>query len=61
MRREGHVPSVLYGGTKDEAGKPQATPIAVSPKELSRILHSESGREHPHHAEARRRLAGASW
>ncbi len=43
MRREGHVPSVLYGGTKDEAGKPQATPIAVSPKELSRILHSESG------------------
>jgi large subunit ribosomal protein L25 len=43
MRREGHVPSVLYGSMQDEAGKPQATPIAVSPKELSRILHSESG------------------
>jgi len=43
MRREGHVPSVLYGGAKDEAGHQVATPIAVSPKELSRILHSESG------------------
>src|SRR5512139_3464457 len=43
LRREGQVPSVLYGGAKDEAGKPAATPISVSPKELSRILHSESG------------------
>jgi large subunit ribosomal protein L25 len=42
LRREGHVPSVLYGGATDEASR-QATPIAVSPKELSRILHSESG------------------
>jgi large subunit ribosomal protein L25 len=43
MRREGRVPSVLYGGTKDEAGKPVATLIAVEPKPLSRILHSDSG------------------
>ncbi len=40
LRREGHVPSVLYGGGE---GKAVATPIAVAPKELSRILHSESG------------------
>ena len=43
LRREGHVPSVLYGGVKDDSGSQVATPIAVSPKELSRILHSESG------------------
>jgi large subunit ribosomal protein L25 len=43
LRREGQVPSVLYGGPADESGKPMATPICVSPKELSRILHSESG------------------
>jgi large subunit ribosomal protein L25 len=43
LRREGQVPSVLYGGAADDAGKPVATPISVVPKELSRILHSESG------------------
>src|ERR1700730_4645739 len=37
-RREGRVPAVLYGGD----GK-QATPIAVAPKALLKILHSESG------------------
>jgi large subunit ribosomal protein L25 len=37
-RREGKVPAVLYGG--DGSG---ATPIAVAPKALSKILHSESG------------------
>jgi large subunit ribosomal protein L25 len=37
-RREGRVPAVLYGG----AGTP-ALPIAVEPKPLLRILHSESG------------------
>ncbi len=41
LRREGQVPSVLYGGTGE--GKAMATPIVVPPKELSRILHSESG------------------
>jgi len=37
-RRGGRVPGVLYGG----AGK-GATPIAVQPKALLKILHSESG------------------
>jgi large subunit ribosomal protein L25 len=37
-RREGRVPAVLYGG----AGS-TATPIAVLPKALLKILHSESG------------------
>ena len=40
-RREGRVPAVLYGATSG-AGT-EATPIAVDPKALSRILHSESG------------------
>jgi large subunit ribosomal protein L25 len=37
-RREGKVPAVLYGG--DGAG---ATPIAVHPKALLKILHSDAG------------------
>jgi large subunit ribosomal protein L25 len=37
-RREGRVPAVLYGG--DGKG---ATPIAVPPKALLKILHSDSG------------------
>jgi large subunit ribosomal protein L25 len=37
-RREGRVPAVLYGG--DGNG---ATPIAVPPKALLKILHSDSG------------------
>jgi len=37
-RRSGQVPGVLYGG----AGQ-AATPIAVQPKALLKILHSESG------------------
>ena len=37
-RRGGYVPGVLYGG----AGK-GATPIAVQPKALLKILHSEAG------------------
>ena len=43
MRREGLVPSVLYGGATDESGRPQAQPISVEPKSLLRILHSQSG------------------
>jgi large subunit ribosomal protein L25 len=41
-RREGRVPGVLYGsaGAGTNGG---ATPIAVDPKALLRILHSESG------------------
>jgi len=37
-RRDGRVPAVLYGGDSKEA-----TPIAVEPRALLRILHSESG------------------
>ena len=37
-RRDGKVPAVLYGGDGREA-----TPIAVAPKALLRILHSEAG------------------
>jgi large subunit ribosomal protein L25 len=38
LRREGRIPAVLYGGT--ESG---AQPLAVDPKALMRILHSDSG------------------
>jgi large subunit ribosomal protein L25 len=37
LRAQGLIPGVLYGGP--EGG----TPVAVNPKELMRILHSESG------------------
>ena len=37
MRREGKIPAVLYGEAK------QAEPLAVDPKALFRILHSQSG------------------
>jgi large subunit ribosomal protein L25 len=37
-RRDGKVPAVLYGGEGHEA-----TPIAVEPRALLKILHSESG------------------
>jgi large subunit ribosomal protein L25 len=37
-RREGKVPAVLYGGVGG-----QAMPIAVPPKALLKILHSEAG------------------
>jgi large subunit ribosomal protein L25 len=43
IRREGLVPSVLYGGASGEGGKPEAMPISVDPKALMRILHSQSG------------------
>jgi large subunit ribosomal protein L25 len=41
-RREGRVPAVVYGATED-GGSRDAQPIAVDPKALLRILHSESG------------------
>ena len=41
-RREGRVPAVVYGATGDASGR-DATPIAVEPKALLKILHSESG------------------
>lgn len=41
-RRAGKVPAVVYGPTANR-GPVEATPIAVEPKGLMRILHSESG------------------
>ena len=40
-RRKGMVPAVLYGTS--EGPNKDATPIAVNPKALLKILHSESG------------------
>jgi large subunit ribosomal protein L25 len=42
LRVTGHIPAVLYGGALS-GGKPLATSIAVDPKALSGILHSDSG------------------
>jgi len=39
-RADGKVPAVVYGVT---GGKAEATAIAVEPKALTKILHSESG------------------
>jgi len=41
-RREGRVPGVLYGATGD-ASRLESKSIAVEPKALLKILHSESG------------------
>jgi large subunit ribosomal protein L25 len=41
-RREGRVPAVVYGASTEGAAR-TATPIAVEPKALLKILHSESG------------------
>lgn len=38
LRREGRIPAVLYGGSEGAA-----QPLAVNPKELMRILKSDSG------------------
>jgi large subunit ribosomal protein L25 len=38
LRAAGRIPAVVYGADKNKA-----TPIAVDPKVLSRILHSEAG------------------
>jgi large subunit ribosomal protein L25 len=41
-RREGHVPGVLYGDAGD-GNRTEAKAIAVVPKALLKILHSQSG------------------
>ena len=41
-RREGRVPAVVYGASRRRQDR-DATPIAVDPKALLKILHSESG------------------
>ena len=37
LRAKGSMPAVVYGGSEG------ATPVAISPKELSRILNSKTG------------------
>ena len=42
LRAAGRIPAVVYGQRKD--GKlPEGVPVAVDPKAVLRILHSESG------------------
>ena len=41
-RRGGRVPAVVYGA-QTEGGNREATPIAVDPRALLKILHSETG------------------
>lgn len=42
LRAAGRVPAVVYGAVKDEK-RPVGVPVAVDPKEVLRILHSDSG------------------
>ena len=42
LRASGRVPAVVYGSRK-EGKAPEAVPVAVDPKAVLRILHSESG------------------
>src|SRR5689334_19376633 len=42
LRASGRIPAVVYGARKDGEA-PVGTAVAVNPKELLRILHSDSG------------------
>ena len=42
LRVSGRIPAVVYGARKD-GQTPEGVPVAVDPKELLHILHSESG------------------
>ena len=42
LRVSGRIPAVVYGARK-EGQLPEGVPVAVDPKEVLRILHSESG------------------
>ena len=42
LRVAGRIPAVVYGARKDGQA-PEGVPVAVDPKEVLRILHSESG------------------
>jgi large subunit ribosomal protein L25 len=42
LRVSGRIPAVVYGARKD-GQVPEGLPVAVDPKEVLRILHSESG------------------
>ena len=42
LRVGGHIPAVVYGARK-KGKAPEGVPVAVDPKKLLRILHSEAG------------------
>ena len=42
LRAAGRIPAVVYGARK-EGKSPEGVPVTVDPKEVLRILHSESG------------------
>jgi large subunit ribosomal protein L25 len=42
LRAAGRVPAVVYGARKDGQA-PEGVPVAVDPKQVLRILHSDSG------------------
>jgi large subunit ribosomal protein L25 len=42
LRASGKIPAVVYGARKGNT-LPEGTPVAVDPKALLRILHSDSG------------------
>src|SRR5215813_11929012 len=42
LRASGRVPAVVYGARK-EGKAPEGVPVSVDPREVLRILHSESG------------------
>ena len=42
LRAAGRIPAVVYG-TREDGRAPEGVPVAVDPKEVLRILHSESG------------------
>jgi large subunit ribosomal protein L25 len=42
LRAAGRIPGVIYGARREKA-PPEGVPVAVDPREVSRILHSDSG------------------
>jgi large subunit ribosomal protein L25 len=43
LRASGRIPAVVYGTAKKDGKAPEGVPVAVDPKEVLRILHSDSG------------------
>ena len=43
LRAAGRIPAVVYGTRKDGAKAPESVAVAVDPKAVLRILHSDSG------------------
>jgi large subunit ribosomal protein L25 len=43
LRAAGRIPAVVYGARRKDGGAPESVAIAVDPKAVLRILHSESG------------------